>query len=268
MIRKWLLVLGFIHAYRRWDWILFIHRQLKRSGAQVLRLKGKAGGPDLQIGADVFHLRGHDSSDLEVFFQVFSSKEYSGLCDFLEMYYGREARIFFVDGGANVGLATAYCAARLPAMTSVGIEPFQSNFQLASWNAHYDQLWLAALGADAGSHVKLIDTKVPHWQWGIRTQVDPEGEIPVKTLKEIVEAYAGRTFDVRVLKLDIEGAEFEVIHRSPDEVLLGFDVIVVEMHGTPEENKGLVERLRQLGFLGLPMGEYWTFLTGVNRVSG
>lgn len=257
--------MAYMLANRRGDLIAYARRQFNRSGARVLRMKGKAGGPDLQVGAATVHLRGWDTSDLNVFFQIFSSKEYAGLCDHLEMYFGKDASVFFVDGGANVGLATAYCGGRMPGLVSVGIEPFIENHRLAGWNARYDQLLLGALGTDSGAHVRLQHAGTPQGQWGIRTQVDPAGEIPIVTLEEIISGYSHRSFDVRVLKLDIEGAEFDVIHGTAGDVLQWFDLIVVEMHGTPEENRGLVRRLHALGFTGLPMGEYWIFMAIPSR---
>lgn len=259
------LIGSYLISTRRFDWFFFIRRQLKRSGAEVMRIKGKAGGPDLRVGEKVFHLRDAQTSDLDVFFQIFSAQEYAGLCDFLEMYFGSEAEVFFIDGGANVGLATAYCSSRIPGLVAVGIEPFEGNHRLAGWNATYEKLILGALGANAGDKVKLDYADHPRRQWGIRTAIDPLGEVTVITLKDIISSYRDRKFDARVLKLDIEGAEFEVIHQSPDEVLRWFDVIVVEMHGTPADNRALVHRLLALGFRGMPMGEYWTFTQQIQK---
>ena len=104
---------------------------------------------------------------------------------------------------------------------------------------------------DEGSSV-LDLPKTSSYQCTLRRTVD----VPARTLESIVaETGAGR---IDVLKIDIEGAEVDVLDRVPAEVLSAVGQITIEFHCDPmfgfnlrEGVERVIRRLRGLGFLCL-----------------
>jgi FkbM family methyltransferase len=70
--------------------------------------------------------------------------------------------------------------------------------------------------------------------------------VPTITLPYIFEKYfAGQ--DIDLCKIDIEGAEYEVLASTPDKLLLRIKNLIVEFHD-PSRTPALLERIRGLGF--------------------
>jgi FkbM family methyltransferase len=132
-----------------------------------------------------------------------------------------------VDGGANVGSATIWWRARWPKSRVIAFEPDPGVFKVLAWNTRFlegVELHQCALGD--GSPTAF-------WSEGTdasRLGPDEDGAgraISVVTiaLSEVVV----RLGHVDLLKLDIEGAETDVLEEAED-ALQHVDCIFVEYH--------------------------------------
>jgi FkbM family methyltransferase len=129
---------------------------------------------------------------------------------------------------------------------------------LQSWcdrEERFEYLW-AALGSSSGraqffESRRDVSGSLLTSHRNITTGNVDAYEVPVVTLDDLLERVGGR---IDVLKMDVEGAEFDVINRTSREALVRIDQILVEFHdGTvPEftrvDRDTAIRRLRTLGF--------------------
>lgn len=150
----------------------------------------------------------------------------------------------FIDGGANIGLATLYVKRLYPAARVVAFEPDEKvkayldrniaaaglsdvrTEALALWSSA-TTLRFASEGADAGRVLR-----------DERDRSEVAGRCEVRTAR--LRDYLGEPVDL--LKLDIEGAELEVVRDCAD--LLGnVRCLFVEYHSFVSRAQGLAELL-------------------------
>ena len=155
-----------------------------------------------------------------------------------------------IDGGANVGLATLYWKNKWPKADITAFEPDPQVFEVLEWNCeqhgHTDVnliqrgLWSEDTtlqfqpdGADAG-HLK----EDPSPMTGEKAQ-DDAVSVPVVRLRP----YLGQSIDL--LKLDIEGAETEVL-LDCEGALDAVEHLFVEYHSYIDQEQQIDEVLRVL----------------------
>ncbi len=143
-----------------------------------------------------------------------------------------------VDGGANVGAATIWWRARWPAARIIAFEPDPHIFEVLTWNTRFldgielrqcalvgrERLMFWAEGTDAG-----------------RLAPDGEGElisVPTVTLSEVLAGLGA----VDLLKLDIEGAESDVLEEAEDALGLARRIFV-EYHSLVRREQTLSQLL-------------------------
>jgi FkbM family methyltransferase len=169
------------------------------------------------------------------------------------------ARGVVIDAGAHVGLFSLLASAH--ARTVVALEAHPANFSLLAANvadnkAEHVEARQCALWSTKGS-VELVEGQ----QSGGGSVLGGAGrsiEVQAESLDSIV-AGAG---PVDLLKIDIEGAEFEVLEHASDETLGRISAIVAELHldGQRERLDPTVDRLRASGFsvvVSRPPSAHW-----------
>jgi FkbM family methyltransferase len=123
---------------------------------------------------------------------------------------------FIIDAGGYIGVSSIIFAIWNPSATIVCLEPSLENYELAKRNcAPWPNIHVlnCALAATAGL-VTLKDRGTGHWGYTI---VDPDdeanlvsvGQVETISVPEIMRRYNKTGIDL--LKLDIEGAECEVL---------------------------------------------------------
>lgn len=177
------------------------------------------------LAAAPFVLRA-GTSDIQVYMQVFVHKEYDFPC--------QSDVQTIVDGGANVGLTSLFFAQRFPEARIIAIEPEASNVAQLRRNvagvARISPI-RAALAAADGS-VDLVDTGDGHW--GFRTwsgdgsdRADIVESVPAFSVPSLMRTHGLESIDI--LKIDIEGAEKEILD-SCDDWICQIGVLIVELH--------------------------------------
>jgi len=152
---------------------------------------------------------------------------------------------FVVDAGANVGAFSLWARHR-GAHNVLAIEPDPSTAQLLIRNVSGDgvEVVIAALAGEDGS-ARLSVSRL-----STGSKVGPAGggpEVPTKTLEHLLGGASWPRVDV--LKMDIEGAEYEVLRSTSDQWLERIGVMIVELHGGPgPERNSVLDRLRSLQF--------------------
>jgi FkbM family methyltransferase len=152
-----------------------------------------------------------------------------------------------IDGGAHVGLfalrASVHCS------RVIAIEPHPYNFEILQKNlarngvrnvsAVCKALWTAQ------SPVRLFDGGD-----SMSPSLFPRGTLSHQVEPVRLDEVVSDAGWVDLLKLDIEGAEFQVIETAEDETLRKIGAVVVELHlrGDSEPETEVMERLRSVGF--------------------
>jgi FkbM family methyltransferase len=170
-------------------------------------------------------------ADESVFYEIFTQREYNVLDEII-----KKATSPIVDIGAHIGLFSLYANSLNEAQQIFAYEPEEENFKALK------------------EHLKLNDTKniniknvaVTAQEGTVLLCISPDShnhsiieienatrtiKVPSTTLKKIVEKLG----HVSLLKMDCEGAEFEILESTPLEFLNKIDNIYIEYHTYTEE---------------------------------
>ena len=187
-----------------------------------------------------------NTSDIKVFDQVFVSQQYSedrGITP-----------TFILDCGAHIGLATVYFATKYPEATICAVEADASNYALLRRNTSPYANVRAVHGALWGENEQLIVHNADGDTWTptvARTTADSrENLVEGYTIERLLAESGVQHIDL--LKMDIEGAEFEVF-TSPHAAdwIRRTSLIMVELHDriTPGASRSFYELLRPFDWL-------------------
>jgi FkbM family methyltransferase len=160
---------------------------------------------------------------------------------------------FVVDLGAHVGSFTLWAAGAAPCSVHA-FEPNPSTFDLLRRNlaAQPERLRCtrAAVAGAAGSRrLALAEDSAANSIDPSRSAAPAPADVTVTSIT-LAEALERAGFPrVDVLKMDIEGAEYEVLDQLAPRVLDGVGAIVLECHRRPGASAGdLAARLEREGF--------------------
>lgn len=156
-----------------------------------------------------------------------------------------------VDGGANAGMATIWWLSRWPAARIVAFEPDPQVFAMLAHNVRHQQTDRLELRRAALSTGALGTTFLPDGADGGRIVDRAESgmnglEVPSQSLGELLRTLG----HVDLLKLDIEGAETDVLQEGAAE-LHRVGALFVEYHsfaGAVQTLPELLALLRDAGF--------------------
>lgn len=162
---------------------------------------------------------------------------------FWEIYVRRcyrlptECRIV-VDAGANVGIFSVWAAKQVPEVRIIALEPFPATVAALRHNLHVNQLEervqvvQVALGAQSGERLMRTDGESP--QRGLEP-ADEEGsagrpviKVPCVSLADFFDRH--RLVSVDMLKMDIQGSEWQVLLSAPSSLLRSIRRIQFEYH--------------------------------------
>lgn len=169
-----------------------------------------------------------NSSDIDVFMQVFFEREYACLDDVVN------ASLIF-DCGANVGYSAAYFLAQHPTCHIVAVEPDSENFDALSRNlsAYGDRVTLVRAGI--WSHVTTLAIAQAQYrdgrEWTRQVRTCESGEEDGFEGMDIGSILDTLQYNrISILKMDIEGAEAVVFSEKYESWLGMVDAIAIELH--------------------------------------
>jgi FkbM family methyltransferase len=199
----------------------------------------------------VLHLRSgervrlEELTDLKTFWQVF-----------LRRVYRVEATDHVIlDLGANIGIFTLYAARQAPEGRVFALEPFPATFNrlLATVRDHQLENRVTcsnhALTGSTGLRV-MGDGLIPSQRRSLAPIASGASgpQVLGKTLQETIEENNWAHIDL--LKMDIEGSEYETLLATHSTVLARISRIALEYHGdsAPYTKDELFEHLHRSGF--------------------
>lgn len=194
-------------------------------------------------------IRGGDSSDAIALYEILVTQEYALTAQL-------DPQPFIIDGGANIGIASLYFLNLYPKSRVIAVEPDQSNFELCSANlAPYGDratLIQGALWKGEGYLALELGQK----EWLTRVRDDQPGTIKAFTIPSLIDRGNG---SVDLLKLDIEGSEFEIFGPEAQTWLPSIRNIAIELHGEDRKDRFLAA-LKEYDY-DLSMNLTWTDFT-------
>lgn len=236
-----------------------------RQAAEILlrRLMKSPEPVHVHVGSNRVTLR-PTNSDLFVMAQIFGRKEYAlgqPIEDRIRQASRRAIEIgktpVVIDAGANVGYSSLYFSDVYPDAHVVSIEPDYETFLVLKQNCaehpRITPVHAALWRHDNG--VNLSNTDADAWA----RSVSDGGSTPSRTLESILSAIPDA--HPLILKLDIEGAEREVVEHSP-ETVRSFPVIMIEPHDFMKPGSGCLSPL----YSAVSGKQYDTFINGENIV--
>jgi FkbM family methyltransferase len=141
-----------------------------------------------------------------------------------------------VDAGANIGVFSVWTARRLPQCRILALEPFPDTFARLQHNLQANGLGSRVEAAQLALAAHSGERAMPGAAQSQRRSLVPEdepnaaGDVKVRsvTLAELLERYQLKQIDL--LKMDIEGSEWEVLLSTPASVLRSIRRMQFEYH--------------------------------------
>lgn len=205
---------------------------------QVFALDGTPVTLELSLERVNFH----------VFTEIFWQNEYAGPFDISKVKT-------FVDIGANIGMASLFFllhAKKVDRALLVEANPFLipklKETLAVFWERNIISLENACIFGGSGASIKFCASS--HHTGGhvyLGGPINKEEVVDVKAVKlrEMLDRHSFQAIDL--LKMDVEGAEFEILKDDP-EIFKRFKHLCIEIHGSPEERDHFKETLKVQGF--------------------
>ncbi len=217
---------------------------------------------NLQDGTSIYYGPKMDLSAVPVVVEIWDEQMYT------PKNYQIGAHDIVFDLGANVGNFAMYAANRTDGIV-YAFEPVPKNFDLLQQNIHHNQLAnvmpvKAAVTDRKGTatiHVSDVDTahSVTHKAFS------QAGDIEVQTVD--LESFCNEKNVDRIhfLKIDCEGAEYDIIAQMTDAMLSRIDTIAMEHHErfVGRDHKEISDRLVATGFRILELPPHFIFASKV-----
>lgn len=167
------------------------------------------------------------SSDFDVFEQHFIRRE------ILSIKFPLSNVATIIDLGANIGVSVAVFRQMFPQARIIAVELEENNSKLCSLNHRDDSLVEVVTGA-IWSHTGRVGMKdVGEGEWAFRVETDQSSEddnnsVPAFTYRELLNLYSITRVDI--MKMDIEGAEADVLEASADDIFSSTAIVILEVH--------------------------------------
>ncbi len=207
-----------------------------------------------------------NSSDEEVYFQIFIEREYQFLLDLIQKYLGLNSVKVLLDIGANIGLTTRFLSDKIDFEVVYAIEPDPENFKQLELN-------LSRLNAQTHLINKAVWSRLAYlefsnfrdgksWSKCVKESEVKKGESFSSTcLEEIIDNFEIESIDI--LKIDIEGSERSLL-ADPEQFIRALEItkfLAIELHDEVVSRIDFTEFIQDLGFRIFAKGET---LYGVN----
>ena len=157
-----------------------------------------------------------------------------------------------IDIGAHIGLFSLLVSQRCKTGKILSFEPVRENFNLLVSNLKLNHIenvlpFNMAVSKNSGKlNLFLNDDQSAH---SIFSKSSESISVESTSLQKIFEE--NKISSCKILKLDCEGAEYEIIDSLPSEYLDKIQNIVIEYHSAdtkPELVKNLIQKIKNAGF--------------------
>jgi FkbM family methyltransferase len=147
-----------------------------------------------------------------------------------------------IDGGAHIGISAIFFKKLYPDAKVIAIEPDPRNIKLLEANIMRQNLSGIILEQSVLSH-KNVPVNLYRYSWSWSNSIvkeigiDKDRVMDAITVPSILLSHLINQ-EIALLKLDIEGAEYEVLNEAKDKLSL-VNEIIIEFHkspGNPDNN--------------------------------
>lgn len=196
------------------------------------------------------------TSDVLTFQKIFFKREYDVPSDINPE--------FIIDAGANVGYAALFFANKYPDAEIVAIEPEDSNFMMLQRNSSPYPRITSLHGAlwSKNAFLRISNLNVDDkWTFQVEeTESGGGGAIKSFTVEQILKESGHDTIDI--LKMDVEGAEKEILMKDASRWIGRVNVMIVELHDhvVPGCKEALHKATENVDFETFQRGENWVLV--------
>lgn len=149
---------------------------------------------------------------------------------------------WIVDAGENIGFPSIYFAVHYPTATILAVEPESDNFELLRKNCQFYPNVVPIKGALSNVDGSLRLHNPGRGSWSFQVSDGGTGEpIASFTIPSLMSRFNTDRLDI--LKMDIEGSEFDVLDAACQQWLGSVDTIAIELH--ERYRPGVEERFKQ-----------------------
>jgi len=189
------------------------------------------------------------SSDMMLIYEILLKSKYKREYYFPE---GLKPKVIF-DIGGNIGITSIYLASLFPEALIYSFEPLKENFEILTKNTsqfNNIEVFNFGLGVKNGSFKLYLSDDIENYG-GVSFYSDVEGnmkesysECEVKNVNDVIKEIGVTSVDL--IKIDTEGAEYDILTNINDEFLNKTSWITGELHGNRDFE--LLNYLNNLGF--------------------
>jgi len=186
-----------------------------------------------------------DEADQSVFNEIFKLREYRSAEEIII-----KAADPIVDVGAHAGFFSLYCRALNNKVKIFALEPEKNNFEMLKSHLKENKIVgvkpiFGALASETGERLLLISEDSHNHRLA---QPGEEGKlVPVFSLSDFCDK--NHIKKISLLKMDVEGAEFEIFDSLTAVDFSKINSIIMEYHNSHGKNFQTIEaRLRENGF--------------------
>jgi len=203
---------------------------------------------------------------LQTFKEIFMDECYM---DGLELHVPDNSTV--IDIGANIGFFTLFAASRFNCSKILAYEPIPSNFKQLARNQGLNadcsiEFFQKAVAGHSGTVEIMFNPDDSFTTSATIFQKPPKNNqvirVPSITLPDIFREHSIEMCDL--LKMDCEGAEYDIIYSCPSDCLSRITQMAMEVHGgaEPRQNiESLEAYLNEQGFTTRrrPVGMLWAW---------
>lgn len=170
----------------------------------------------------------------------------------------REAEPYVLDLGGNIGLFSLLAARSNPGAKIISFEPGPPNFRMFRMNMLANpelgrriELREQAVAGNSGEALWNFDAENPGGS-SLQTQASPKTSQPIAVkLAAFADCLAQAPGDIALVKMDIEGAEWDVLAKTPSEAWNRVQAVALELHDDPSGQRShddFIRDMKRLGF--------------------
>jgi FkbM family methyltransferase len=201
-------------------------------------------------GRDIYYRS--NTSDMTLIYEILLKSEYKS-----EYYIPKQVNPkIILDIGANIGITSIYLANRFPKAKIYSFEPFPDNYEILKKNAQtYNniEVFNFGLGSKEGDFDIYLSEDSENFG-GVSFYPEAGGvtntatfKCKIKNINNILKEIDITSIDL--IKIDTEGAEFDILTSLDSEILSNVSWITGELHGNKD-----FELLDYLVKIGLKIG--------------
>ena len=189
--------------------------------------------------------------DWDIVHELYFAGGYGRAMNYLKKLSGKPS---VLDLGGNIGLFSLLAAQTHPEALIYAYEPGPPNYQMFEMNCMAN----AALSQRIHLHKEAVagQTCIAEWLfddqnpggYGLFSKNGLKYQVQIRAFAEVVGSITG---DIALAKIDIEGAEYEVLRSTPPESWERIQAVSLELHDDPEgkmQRADFLKRMCGLGF--------------------